>query len=57
MESSSRARGFQGPAIQELIKAGGLPYYEDGLELWHSRRSLYDKVLDTNGTEVQSDKH
>jgi hypothetical protein len=47
----------KGPAIQKLIKAGRLPFYEDGLELWHSYRSFYDKVLDTNETAVHSDKH
>jgi hypothetical protein len=47
----------KGPAVQKLIKAGRLPFYEDGLELWHSYRSFYDKVLDTSEIAVQSDKH
>lgn len=47
----------KGPEIQKLIKTGRLSFYEDGLELWHSYRSFYDKVLDASETAVQSDKH
>jgi hypothetical protein len=47
----------KGLAIRKLIKAGKLPYYEDGLELWALYRSFYDKVLDTDETVVLSDEH
>ena len=46
----------KGAAIHELIKAGQLPFYHDGLELWHIYRSFYDKIIDTNESAVQSDK-
>jgi hypothetical protein len=57
MESSSRARGFQRSCDSEADQRRRITFYEDGLKLWHSYRSFYDKVLDTSETAIQSDKH